>query len=343
MKRAWIILCVLGIGLCCRAQSYPPEWINYTSGEYLYDLQSDRNDGNRSGTELKAYLLNIARTNLAKQIQVRVQDIARLEKEAVDGRSSISYSSQTTFSTDVELKLVETKSLYDATSKTVYAIACIHRETACNYYNNELAILYNKVGNALVLADNFIAAGFKAKAQAELESALKCWDPIDANLLWINIFGASQAEVVGWQERFNASEQQIKARLADLKHATAIYLVCEADIFGQRSSDLQNKLKGVLAAKGCNFVTTPTNADWVITIRASAREFNAPTTFGVKTYHAYLDATIAIDKVATSQRIYEDTVSEKGSHTLSYRKAARAACNDLSKRLGQTISNTTNL
>lgn len=309
--RNLIFLCLLCFGFGINAQQYPPEWVKYTSGGYMYDIQSDINSGNMSETKFKDNLLNIARTNLAKQIQVQVQDEAKLNKSSLNGKTSISYLSETRFSTDVNLKLVETKTSYNSTTKEGYAIAFIDRDAARNYYKNELMLVYNKIDNSVVLSENFIEVGFKAKAKSELESSLKHFASIDEPLLWMNIFGASQSELSEWTERFNAKEQSIKHTLANLKHSTTIYLSCSADIFGKPYSTLQNELKGVLADEGCSFTTNPTEADWVIKVNCTSRKHSSNKFQGMMAF-AYVNAHIIIEKVVTSQRIYENEISIKG-------------------------------
>lgn len=337
MKQAWILFSLLWISLGVNAQQYPPEWVKYTYGGYVYDIQSDSNDRNLSETDFKNYLLNIARTNLAKQIQVQVKDVAELNKLSVNGRTAITYSSNTNFSTDVNLKLVETKTAYESASKMGYAIAYIDRDAARNYYKNELTLVYNKINNSIALAENFVSAGFKSKAQAELEASLKLFAQVDEPLFWMNIFGASQSELSEWQEQFNAAEQNIKRMLAELKHGTVIYLSCSADMFGKSYPTLQNELKGMLAADGCSFTDNPTDADWAITITCNAREYSNVRIGNTNSYFSYVDAQIVIDKVITSQRIYEDEVSVKGGHTFGYSDAARAGYKEIKQQIGKII------
>ena len=337
MKHVWFTFCLLWISWGAQAQQYPPEWVKYTHGGYVYDIQSDNNDRNLSETDFKDYLLSIARTNIAKQIQVQVQDIAKLSKASVDGRTSITYSSNTTFSTDVNLKLVETKTVYDPISKTGHAIAYIDRDAARNYYKNELTLVHNKVGNSITLAENFISSGFKSKAQAELESSQKQFILIDEPLVWLNVFGAPQSELVEWQGRFNATEQTIKQMLADLKHGTVICLSCTADVFGKPYLTLQNELKGILAADGCSFTANPRNADWIITVKCKTREYSNVSIGQSNSYFAYVDAQIVIDKVITSQRIYEDAISVKGGHTFGYAEAAKAGYKEIKQQIGKII------
>lgn len=337
MKRIGAVLILLVAFLSVKAQECPPEWVRYTYGGYFYDIQSDSNNRNLPETDFKNYLLNIARTNLAKQIQVSVRDVAELNKVSVDGHTAISYASSSTFSTDVDMKLVETKTLYNPASREGYAIAYIDRDAARNYYKNELTLVYNKINNSVALADNFVSAGFKSKAQTELETSLNHFESIDEPLFWMNIFGASQSELSEWQHRFNVAEQDIKRKLADLKHGTVIYLSCDADIFGKPYSTLQNELKGILAADGCSFTDNPSDADWAITITCAAREYSNVKIGNSNSYFSYVNAQIVIDKVITSQRIYEDEVSVKGGHTFGYPEAAKAGYKEIKQQIGEII------
>ncbi len=331
-------LCLLCLYFGINAQQYPPEWLKYTSGGYIYDIQSDYNNRDLTETKFKNYLLDIARTNLAKQIQVQVQDVAKLDKLSNNGRTSITYSSNTSFSTDVNLKLVETKTSYDPTTKQGFAIAYLNRDAAQNYYQNELMLVYNKIDNSVVLSNNFIESGFKTKAKSELESSLKHFVLIDEPLFWMNIFGVSQSVLTDWTERFNAKERAIKQMLAEFKHSTTIYLSCSADIFGKPYPSLQNELKGILAVDGCNFTNDPANAEWSVIVICNSRE-HSQTSFGKTTsYFTYVNAQIVIDKVITSQRIYENEIYAKGGHTTGYSQAALDAYKNLKNEIGEIIS-----
>lgn len=140
--------------------------------------------------------------------------------------------------------------------------------------------------------------------------------------------------------RRNQAEQSIKAQLAELTYGTSILLTCSADIFGKAYAALQNEIKGRLAPDGCNFTNDTAQADWIIRINASAREYNQMTMHGQSFYIAYVDASISIEKGDTSQRVYENSISVKGAHTLGYDHAARTACKDLVSQLSNIIRKT---
>lgn len=337
MKKALLLFIAGCISLCGAAQQYPPEWVNYTSGRYLSNIQTDYNGGNKSETDFKNYLLNTARAELAKQISLHVRDVADIDKTAVNGMASVTYRSNTEFKTDVNIKLLETKTFYDPYTKEGAAIAYIEKGAARDYYRNEVNNFLSKAENALTMARNYIGSGFNGRAKTELEAILPGFRQTDDSFVWLAIFGLPQSESEQLLARRNESEQTVKKMLADLQHATSVYLVCSAEIFGAKYPALQNELKGKLAAQGCSFAASPDKADWVIRIEVSAREYNQTNTNGRVSYFAYADANITVDKILTSQRIYEDGVSVKGGHTLGYKEAARTACKNLAKQLGDII------
>jgi len=340
MKKGLLISLLLCISLSAFAQSYPPEWVQYTSGGYLADIQSDRNTRNVSDTEFKNYLLNLARTNLAKQVRMHIEEAAVMKKSDVDGHSSIVYSSETNFSTELDLQLVETKTQYDSQTGEYHAIAFIDKKAAGRYYQNEIAVFLSKTDNSLTIARNYIDSGFKDRAKTELEALLPTFGTITESFFWLGIFDVPQNEITKLSSQCNTQEQTVKKVLADLQYGTSICLVCSAEMFGTRYPALQNELKGILAQDGCNFTENPKQSDWIIRINASSRKYNDVNMNGQPFYFTYADAEITIDKTITSQRIYEDGLSVKGGHSLNHTAAARVAYKNLEKQLGSIILKT---
>lgn len=310
MKRLSAIVLFFVAGIAALAQNYPSEWMRYTSDAYFHDIES-------SPTQQGA--LDLARRNLARQIQVKVDEVSKMDKQAVNGRSSILYRSSASFSTNVDMNLAETKNYYNATLGKYYAIAYIDKAASSTYYENEVKMLISKADNSLSIADNYIGSGFKQKAKTELQKALRLFDDAGKYFFWLNVFSLDEYRIQNYLGQVNNREQTIKQQLADLEYGTTYCVVCNADLFGKRYVKLLNEVKGELAASGCNFVDAPSGADIVINIQASARKYNE----FQGAYFTYIDAAVSIDKTATGQRIFEDEVSVKGAHTLSYDEAAR--------------------
>lgn len=111
---------------------YPNEWKNFTSHNFIYDIQSEGKNADRSDTELVNTLLEVARTNIAKQIQIKVE-----------GNSSV--KGKTTYATDVDVNLVLTKSHFNPHSNKMYVMAYINKEAARDAYKKITPKIINLV------------------------------------------------------------------------------------------------------------------------------------------------------------------------------------------------------
>ena len=169
----------------------------------------------------------------------------------------------------------------------------------------------------------------------ELQNAMSQLEGAGKSFFWLNVFGMPEYQLNQLLDQMHRLEQTVKAKLVELEHGITYCVVCTADNFGSNYTKLQNELKGELSKLGCSFVDDAENADYVIRVEASAREYNKMTTAGGSAYFSYVDAAVAIDKNATGQRIFEDEISVKGSHTIGFEEAGR----DGYKKVGKEISN----
>lgn len=336
MNRFVATLLLVVAGLVAQAQA-PSEWTRYTSDGYFHDIESGRNSQNLPESRFKNDLLDLARSNLSKQVQVRVAEVSKMDKNVVDGRSSILYNSMRSVTTDVDMQLAETRTLFDPASEKLYVIAFINKEEACNYYKNDIQMRISNLNNALSIADNYINTGFKAKAKDELQNALPQFDGAGKSFFWLNVFGLPEYQLNQLLDQVHRLEQTVKAKLAELEHGVTYCVVCNAKNFGKSYPKLQNELKGELSKMGCNFVDDPKSADYVIRVDAASREYNQMNTAGGSAYFSYVDASVTVDKNATGQRIFEDEISVKGSHTLSFDEAGRDGYKRVSKEISDLL------
>jgi len=302
---AFLLASIIALG-----QNYPSEWTRYTSDAYFHDIES---------ATTKQDALELARTNLARQIQVKVNEVSQMDKNVVDGKSRIIYNSTKSFSTGVDMNLAETRSSYNDALGKYYVLAYIDKAAANAFYENEVKMLISNANNAISIAKNYISTGYKQKAKAELEKVQQQFDGAGKSFFWLNVFGMNELQIQNYLKQVHDCEQTVKQMLSELEYGTTYCVVCEADLFGKRYVKLGNEVKGDLSDSGCNFVDNPSDADIVIRIQASARKYNE----FQGAYFTYVDAAVNIDKNATGQRIFEDEISVKGAHTLSYDEAAR--------------------
>lgn len=122
-----------------------------------------------------------------------------------------------------------------------------------------------------------------------------------------------------------------------MKNALTICIQCDASIFGTNYPTLSSTLQGHLSKLGCNFVSDPSVADWVVMIQASAREYSTVLTGNIATYFVYVDATVSVRKAVTNQLVYEDMLTEKGGHTHNYHQAAREAYRYLTPKICKAV------
>ncbi|MCM1170067.1 MAG: hypothetical protein NC324_09055 [Bacteroides sp.] len=325
------------------AQECPPEWVQYTYSGYIYDIQNDNlRDYNGTETAFKDYLLRITQSKLAEKVQVQVSTRSSMDKSAENGRTNIYYRSTSTFSTDVNLELVDFKTKYNPATKEGWAIAYINKADAKRYYGNKVEQIINQAQKAVEICSDYVNKGFKSKAAEEAKTALPLFEELPELFFWLNFFGMTQEEQADLSNRCASRENKLKNMVADMKYGTKIYLTATADLFGSPYFTLKNELKGVLAKEGCTFTENPEEADWVIGMECSAREYNMIPTGNVVSYFAYVDALLTIDKrvQGRAQRIYEDQVSVKGGHTHNYTEAGRTAYKDISKKAGAVITTT---
>lgn len=333
MNRIIILAFLLLVGFSAKAQSYPMEWSKYANEGYFFDIESGSNTQKMSETRFRNDLLDLARTNLSKQIQVRVEEVSQLDKTAINGITDIQYASSRRFTTDLNLTLAKTETHTDIVTGKEFVIAYINKQGACQYYEKELKMLLGKANNAIQIADNYERQGFKQKAKAELQQALSELDLAEEFFFWFNIFEISEQQLQNYLDQAHGKEQSLKTKIAELEHSVTYCIVYVADNFGKPYTNLANEVKGCLSVSGCSFTDDPVAADYVIRINASAREYNRANIGGSTACFAYVDAVVSIDKTATSQRVFEDEISVKGSHTLGFEEAAREAYKNTGKNI----------
>ena len=235
------------------------------------------------------------------------------------------------------MNLAKSLSQYNNSNSQYYVIVYINKVEACTYYEKEINMLVSNINNSIEIADNYVNNGFKSKAKEELQKALNKFDEAGKPFFWLNVFGLDEYKINNYLSKVQNCERTVKAKLADLEYGTTYCVVCNANNFGKNYPKLKNEIKGELSASGCNFVDDPKSADYVIYVEASSREYNKVSNAGGTAYFTYVDAAISIDKNATGQRIYEDEISIKGSHTLSYDEAGRDGFKKISKEISKML------
>lgn len=309
---------------------YPQEWEKYTAKGYFFDVKWEKKDADASDTELVNRLSDAARADVAKQINVEIKDHAQTKQNTIANDGAVI--------ANVDASLVETRSYYNSDVSKMFVIAFIDKSDAVRFYERQINIVFSNVEKYMTIADTYTETGFKSKAKDEIKKADAEFGKLQEPILFLTVFDCPEYDLQEILRRYGELEQIVKRKISDLEYGTNIYVECAADMFGQKYFNLQKELKAKLSETGCNFTDDKGSADWAIIISASSREYNSVNFGGSTTYFSYVDAEIALEKVVTNQRIYEDMITEKGGHTHNFTEAARDAYKKITPKVIDLIT-----
>lgn len=344
-KLLFLLLSVLSLA----AVAQTPDWVNpvmreelYPAGAYYTGFASETvSKGENKGTVYDRVRQN-ARVEAVASIQVTVEQTIERYMQNVQVNDDVStkdiMTSQAAIRTSIkDIPGLKVEQWENPQTGEVYAFAWVK---SANLYRQLMRRIVANNAKAEVEIETITVMaerGDKMQAKNSLPKIQALIDDIENDQRIMLSIDANVTDADMSVEETNSLKKHYQALTADLKNGINIYLICNAYIFGQTYNALKGEIQGALSPIGCAFVRSGTEADWVITITATAREYNKYDSGSVSSYYAYVDAKISIEKGATGQRIYEEALSEKGGHTHNYEQAARTAYKSLSPKISKII------
>ena len=330
----------------------PPEWYDhdmrrmaYPDSEYFTGYAESTPMANERVEVATQRLKDAARVEALSTIRVHIKNNTTnnalsqtlRNNEGTFRQSMREFTSSTTTSVDIKIPGLQIDAWRDPQTGTISAFAYVKKSTLIRQLEKQITVALTKVEMSLDQIDQLIATGQKLQARSAAENALPLFAEVDEAQKLLVAVDADATEETLMLPETRQLQQRLMAMVAQLKNALTICLRADAKIFSSAYPALQAELQGHLSKLGCNFVTDPSTADWVIDISAQAREYNTMTMGNVSTYFVYVDANIAITKTATGQRVYENMFSEKGGHTHNYEQAARDAYKCVTPKICQVV------
>lgn len=337
--RDLLLLCPLlsQVAPCAYAQGAPSLWQEYMSDNYVSNIQESYNEKNQGAAEFTARLADMAVANVARAIKTKVCDMARIDKVSDDGKTSVEYRSSTTFITDVDISLIETRTYYGPDDGYGAAIAFIDRAAALDYYHKALGFALKEGRTVLSAIDRDIADGLKLKARNDLECAMAELTESRDMFYYLMFFGLDDCRLEVLQDEYNVLLESIRRLMSELDNGTAVCIVCEISSEDGRDFGLCSSIKGAVSAIGCNFTDNVSEADWIVTVNAESEDYDCAEFSGFHVYTSHAAADISIVNRATSETVVTDRVSVSGSHTSGYENATREAYKGLACGIGEVI------
>ena len=317
----------------------------YSDSEYFTGYAESTPMENESVGVATQRLKDVARVEALSTIRVHIKNNTTnnalsqtlRNNEGTFRQSMREFASFTTTSVDMKIPGLQIEAWRNSHTGTIAAFAYVKKSTLIRQLEKQITVVLTKVEMSLDQIDQLITTGQKLQARSVAENALPLFAEVDEAQKLLVAVDADATEETLMLPETRTLQQRLMAMVARLKNALTICLRADAKIFNSAYPALQAELQGHLSKLGCNFVTAPSTADWVIDIAAQAREHNVMTMGNVSTYFVYVDANIAITKTATGQRVYENMFSEKGGHTHNYDQAARDAYKYLLPKLREVL------
>lgn len=348
--RNGIILILLFFTELLFAQSSPaPDWADvyrremmYPASTYYTGLAVAHLEKGESVEATSARLKNSARAELVSSIVVTVNQTTERYLENQQRNQSVQTTDIFRSGTITESGIKDVPGMnidtwHNTKTGDVMAFAYVKTADLLRKLSKRITVNVTKVELGLETVSNMVTNGNKNEAKQQLSSINALFTDIENDQkVMLAIDATLEDEDIALSE-VNELHKQYQQWQNELKNGIAIYLVCQASTLIGNYPTLAKGVKGELNSLGCSFLNDAEGADWVITVSATAREYNAQTWGNITSYVAFVDASLSIQKTATNQIVYEDVVSIKGSHTLNYDEAVRAAYKDLIPQLGEII------
>ena len=330
----------------------PPSWydhdlrrLDYPDSEYFTGYaESTPISGERVEVATQR-LKDAARVEALSTIRVHVKNNTTnnalsqtlRSSEGTFRQSMREFISSTTTSVDMKIPGLQIEAWRNPQTGAISAFAYVKKSTLIRQLEKQITVALTKVEMSLDQIDQLIATGQKLQARSAAEKALPLFAEVDEAQKLLVAVDADATEETLMLPETRQLQQRLMAMVAQLKNALTICIQCNASIFGTNYPTLSSTLQGHLSKLGCNFVSDPSTADWVVDIQSQAREYNTMTMGNVSTYFVYVDANVSVTKTATGQRVYENMFTEKGGHTHNYEQAARDAYKYVTPKICQVV------
>ena len=331
----------------------PPSWYNlsmrnsyYPKETYFSGFVIGEQQPNENLQQAMDRIKREAQVEAASSIRMRVEKTltetnrSELIQAAgvFDEKVTEQFVSFTQLRVDMEIPGLKVEVWKDETKKEIAAFAYVKKSELISKLNRRIIAGITKAELALENIERLINDGRKSEARKAAEEGLLLFKDIEeAQTLLLAIDNGSADLQLS---ETLALKQSMSDRLTELQHGIAICLRITAYCNENPYPYLEKQLQGELNTIGCHFTNDAATADWIVSVDAKTREYQHTTWGNVDMYVSYMDAQISIVKTNTGQRIYEDLLTVKGTHTLNFDEAARDAYKGSAKKIGNVITQT---
>ena len=349
MKRLLLFLFCMSPVWLSAAQPTPPDWVDpvlreerYPAGTYFTGFVSVSRNQYEDKEAAYARVRQEARVEAVASIQVSVEQTVEHFLQNTQNHGDVSTYEVMTMRSGIKTTIKDVPGLNvevweNTKTGDICAFAWVKSADLYKKLMRRIAVNLSKAEAVLNSVETRAGSGDKMQARHMLAEISPILDGIENDqFIMLGIDATTTDEDLSLRESKQVKERFLSLT-AKLKNSIAVCIDCTAELFGTSYMALKSEIQGALSDLGVMFVDDADRADWVIRITARAREYNKVDYGNASAYFVYTDAQISIEKTADGKRIYENSISEKGTHTLGYEQAARDAYEHLSVQLGGIV------
>lgn len=350
MYKKIILATLLVLPFLAVAQSIPDWWdatsrqARYPHGMWYSGISIVERQTGESVEDAFTRAKNEARVEAASSIRMFVEKEMSNNSRSVMLQSSNDFNEQITevfesytrTSVSMEIPGLKVESWQNPQTNEIAAFAFVSKNELQRKTEKQITVTLTKIEMTLESVKSMIERGDKMKARETAKNALLLFDEVE-QMQKILLAISDNTDALQTEE-CNSLKQEMLSLCSSLSHGIRIYVDCDARLGESNYPTLKKEICASLSKLGCEFVSDASIADWAIYVEAVTRDYAQASIGGVDSFTSYVDATVYVDKMATSQRIFEDELHQKGTHTHNYREAARSAYKDVSNSIAKEIT-----
>ena len=348
MNRFLTFSLLLGLSSLLFAQE--PDWFDsknratfYPTSTYFSGFVMDEISPTADVEKATEHIKSAARVEAVSTIQIYVDNVKQDNTRSESYQTMSKYveeiyqqfTSNTTLTTRMDVPGLKVEGYKNG--NIIAAFAYVKKSDLKHQLEKQITMALTRIETQLDNIDELINNGQKVEARSRIKPISKDFLPIEQTQELLLAVDANADAGSLQLEETKALQQRYAKMQATLKNGIYIALHCTASLFDDSYDALPNIIKGDLSSLGCTFIENDAEADWIVTITSSAREYTKSTLGNATNYYSYVDSQINIKKAKTGQIIYTDEFSIKGGDTRNYVLAGKAAYKEIAPKLCDAI------
>lgn len=329
-----------------RKMHYPSDsyYTGYVEGK-LQNGESLENAISRLKDAARVELASTIRTSVEQTLDSRTQSDMQQSGSFFDEQIRETFVSETRITSSIkDIPGLKIEAYNNSKTNEICAFAYVKRSTLINHLVKRIALLSGKAENDLEQAQEMASNAQKSQARSVIERGLHNLIQVEeAQNLLVAVDETVDEETLQI-EQTRTLYRQLAALREQLRNALAVFLQCEARLFGSDYIALKGAIEGALSEAEVSFVNDPEETDWAVYIHAQAQE-HAKKDFGnMSNYAAFVEVHMDIDSKSNGKRVYSSGLtSDIANHTRGFEPAAREAYRNITPKIIEILKKQINL